>query len=514
MTMVSSAAIRETAIGGLLEQMRTFLTSRQIPAWVVGGFVRDMHLGLPTEDADLVVDSPTVEALGRLFADEIGGGFYILDEKRRYVRVLAPPSRGGQRARLDITPLHGGIVDDLSHRDFTVNALAVPIDALYEPDALIDPLGGCADLEHGVLRAVHANIFVDDGIRLIRLARLTSHLGFSPDGATIALARHAAAHVTDGSPERLQHELCRLFALRDSKSALRLLDDLGILSQILPELDQTRDVSQPGGHYWDVFNHLVETVGFMDRLLHVESRSTDPILTQMRWNEDVEAYFKQDVSGNVNRASLTKLACLLHDIAKPQTKSVDASGKTRFLGHPEQGADIVESVMERLHFSRRALAYVSLVVRQHLRPMQLSNGLDNLPTTRALYRYRRDLGDAALGALWLSMADYLAAKGPKLDVHEWQGRVSHCSLIMESILAEPNQDVPARPPFDGLTLMEALDVGPGPQLGRVLGAVREAFAVGEVSTREEAIAHARHEWETRFGPLRGERGDNGVRRGN
>ena len=92
--------------------------------------------------------------------------------------------------------------------------------------------------------------------------------------------------------------------------------------------------------------------------------------------------------------------------------------------------------MERLHFSRRAIAYVTLVVRQHLRPMQLSNNLQT-PTRRALYRFKRDLGDAAIGATWLSMADFLAAKGPMLDPNEWRRRVSHCSLVMESILAEP-----------------------------------------------------------------------------
>ena len=514
MEMVSPANVHGTAIGGLLEQTRQFLIERQVSAWVVGGLVRDMQLGLPTIDADLVVDSSNIESLGRQLADEIGGAFYHLDQNRHYVRVLAPADAAGQRARLDITPPEGGdIATDLARRDFTVNAMAVPMESWHSLDALIDPLGGYADLKQRVLRAVRPSIFVDDGIRLVRLARLAGQLGFSPDAETATLARRDSAHVTDASPERLQYELCRLFELRDAKSAVRALDDLGILSHILPELDEARDVTQPKEHYWDVFNHLIETVGFMDGLLDSGIRSNDPLLNQMPWSDEVAAYFDEEVSGGVDRAALTKFACLLHDVAKPRTKTVEESGKTRFLGHPEQGAEIVEAVMERLHFSRRAIAYLTLVVRQHLRPMQLSNNLET-PTRRALYRYNRNLGDAAIGALWLSMADFLAAKGPMLDANEWRRRVSHCSLVMESILAEPGEDTAAPSLMDGHILMEALGVGPGPQLGLILEAVREALATGDVSTPEEAITLARHEWETRFGPLAGERGDNAVRRGN
>ena len=498
---VSPADVRGTAIGEMLERARAFLANRQVSAWTVGGSVRDMLLGVQTADADLVVDAPNIPQLGRQFADEIGGAFYHLDQERNYVRVLSEPDAAGERARLDITPLGDqDIASELERRDFTVNAMALPLETWHTPDNLIDSLDGCADLSRRVLRAVKPTIYADDGIRLMRLARLAGQLGFTVDEETKALAKRDAAHIAEVSPDRLRDELCKVLALSDTKSALRLLDDIGVLSRIMPELDAARGVTQPIEHYWDVFDHLIETVGFMDALLDEDRRTPDPILSQMPWSEDVADYFAEEVSGGVDRAVLTKLACLLHDVAKPQTKTVEESGKTRFLGHPEQGSEVTEAVMDRLHFSRRANAYVSLLVRQHLRPMQLSNNLET-PTRRALYRFKRDLGDAAIGAVWLAMADFLAAKGPMLDPNEWRRRVSHCSLVMESILAEPADDKAAPQLVNGYMLMEALGVGPGPRVGQVLEAVREALAADEVSTPEEALEFARREWESRFGSL-------------
>ncbi len=505
--MMSPADVRGTAIGEILERARVFLAAQQVGAWVVGGSVRDMLLGVETADADLVVDAPNLPELGRQFADEIGGAFYHLDQDRNYVRVLSEPDGAGERARLDITPLGDqDIASELERRDFTVNAIALPLENWHTPDKLIDPLDGCADLRERVLRAVKPTIYVDDGIRLVRLARLAGQLGFTVEEETMALAKRDTAHIADVSPDRLRDELCKVLGLGDAKSALRLLDDIGVLSRIMPELDATRGVTQPVEHYWDVFDHLVETVGFMDGLLDGDRRSADSTLSQMPWSEHVAGYFSEEVSGGVERATLTRLACLLHDISKPQTKTVEESGRTRFLGHPEQGAEVTEEVMERLRFSRRANAYVTLLVRQHLRPMQLSNNLET-PTRRALYRFKRDLGDAAIGAVWLSMADFLAAKGPMLDPNEWRRRVSHCSLVMESILAEPASDMAAPMVVNGHMIMESLGVGPGPQLGHILEAVREALAADEVSTPEEALEFARREWEARFGPLAGERGE-------
>ncbi len=512
--MTGRLSMRGTPVGDLLERSRQFFAARGLPAWVIGGYVRDLLLNVATHDGDLGVGSRDVEMVGRELADEIGGSFYVLDQARRYVRVLAPHNAEGARIQLDLTPIDDNIVSDLSRRDFTIDAMALPIDSWDSPAAVIDPFDGRGDLRRSVIRIVRDDVFLADGVRLLRAVRLARQLDFLLADETAAAMRRDVAHIADVSAERLKDELCKLLALPDARGALRTLENLGIRRHILPELDRTQGVEQPSEHYWDVFNHLIETVGYMDRILDPAGRLSDPIVSALPWSDDVTSYFNAEVAGGLHRATLTRLACLLHDIAKPETKTVDEEGRTRFLGHPEQGADSARALMERLHFGRRATDYVTLAVRQHLRPMQLSHDMEP-PTRRSLYRYKRDLGDAAIGTLYLSMADYLAARGARLDADEWRRRVSHCSLVLESILQEPEDSVSAPLPANGRMLMEALGMQPGPELGRIIEAVREAFATGLVSTPDEAIAFARREREGRNAPLRrGERGHSPVGRGN
>ena len=129
-------------------------------------------------------------------------------------------------------------------------------------------------------------------------------------------------------------------------------------------------------------------------------------------------YFDRPVSSGSTRRSLLKLAALLHDIAKPQTKAFDENGRMRFLGHPETGAEVVESILERLRFSAKEIKLVTLMVKHHMRPTQLSQ--DAMPTSRAIYRYFRDTGDAGIDTLYLSLADHLATRGPGLLPDQWE----------------------------------------------------------------------------------------------
>ena len=119
---------------------------------------------------------------------------------------------------------------------------------------------------------------------------------------------------------------------------------------------------------------------------------------------------------------MLKLAALFHDIAKPQTRTMDA-GRARFLGHPEAGAAIAAEIMTRLRFSNREIQLVALLVKYHLRPTQMSN--EGLPTKRAIYRFFRDTGEAGIDLLFLCLADHLATRAASLDLLQWQ---EHCRL--------------------------------------------------------------------------------------
>jgi poly(A) polymerase len=167
------------------------------------------------------------------------------------------------------------------------------------------------------------------------------------------------------------------------------------------------------------------------------------------------------------------------------TKSIDDTGRARFLGHAKQGAAMTVGILERLRFSNRETKLVESLVYQHLRPAQMANG--ELPTQRAIYRYFRDVGETGIDIIFLALADYLASRGPLASMEEWR---NHCRL-MDYVVAEHDKQQAKILPvklIDGDDIMDKFDLAPGPLVGRLLTMVNEAHASREISTREEALA--------------------------
>jgi len=269
-----------------------------------------------------------------------------------------------------------------------------------------------------------------------------------------------------------------------------------LLAGVITEMDGMKGVEQPKEHYWNVFDHSVETVATVEFMLR-ESQwkyGNSNLLAVTLWSDDISIYFDEEVSTGSNRRMLLKLAGLMHDVAKPLTKTIEKTGKMRFLGHAKEGAAIAAAILQRLRFSSREVRLVENLIYHHLRPAQMSN--EDLPTSRAIYRYFRDTEGAGLDILFIALADYLATHGPNLDVVEWK---QHNQLIKYIFTEHTKQQVKILPVklIDGHDIMDILGLGPGPVIGELLAEVREAQAAGEVSTRAEAIALVRREIEKR-----------------
>ena len=483
----------------LLSRVRLFFSGHGVAAYLVGGFVRDLLLGRPTHDVDIAVDGDALD-LSRRLADDMGGAWMLMDAENNVGRVVLT-LKSGARFYLDISRLQDGpaasleqaLRADLSRRDFTANALALPLDAL-DGDisaALVDTCSGRADIEARVLRAVSDRTFSDDPVRLLRAVRFVAALDFSMAPETGALARRDAPLLARATLERARDEFLRMLAIPRADRHLRLMDSLGLLDVLLPELGAGRGCSQPKDHYWDVFNHGIETVAAVESVLRQRSDVYAPA-ARMPWAADMAAHFHEEAGDGHTRATLLKLAALLHDVAKPETRTVEPDGRIRFLGHHILGAERVQRIAERLRLGSRGVRLLALMVENHLRPAALSGDTDDMPTRRALYRYFRDAADAALDTIYLNAADFLAARGPTLDVRSWE---SYCQRIAYALKWWEQQKArtPATTPrlVDGKALMEALGLPPGPVVGQLLDALREAEAVGEVTDREAAIGLAR-----------------------
>jgi UTP:GlnB (protein PII) uridylyltransferase len=187
-----------------------------------------------------------------------------------------------------------------------------------------------------------------------------------------------------------------------------------------------------------------------------------------------------------------KLACLLHDIGKPVTKSFQEDGRMRFFGHAAAGAELARKLMRRMHFSSRETKMVTGMVDAHMRPLQMAQ--QGPPSNRAIYRFFRDTGEAGADTLFLSLADHMAAVGPRLSMDGWRRHLAIISHILRRQMEDPSVISPVQL-LRGDDLMTALGVAPGPELGRLLELVREAQAAGEVETKEEALDLARRHLE-------------------
>jgi len=470
-----------------LLHLREFLAQRSVECYLSGGFVRDALLGRPCADIDIVVGSGAM-ALALEVARAFQGKYVPLDEANEIARVVLRLERP---LHLDFSTMRGSIEEDLALRDFTINAVALNLEEIEElSPPLIDPYGGRRDLKRGLVRVIGEEAFGQDPARLLRGPRLAAELGFAIDGETKAQIKHHGQLIAAVAAERVRDELCYLLAAPKAAQSLRLLDELGLLLVIIPELSATKGVEQPKEHYWDVFEHSIETVAAVEFVLRIEGSAYHGggTLALVPWSPEVEEHFEEEVSSGHKRKTLLKLAALLHDVAKPETKSIDEKGKMRFLGHAGEGAAIVSDIMGRLRFSAREQAMMGRMVAHHLRPGQMVG--EGLPSRRAIYRYFRDTGDEGTDIIFLNLADHLAARGPQLNVEGWREHAHQTAYVLEERFRDEGVVIPPRL-IDGHDLIDIMGLSPGPKIGGLLEVVREAQAAGEVANREEALSYVR-----------------------
>jgi putative nucleotidyltransferase with HDIG domain len=278
----------------------------------------------------------------------------------------------------------------------------------------------------------------------------------------------------------VRDEILAMLSGPASAAGLRVLDRWAALEVLLPERSAMKAAAQSEPHRFDVWEHSLRAVEGAD-LLVARVGELEP------WGVALAGHLSEPLGDGATRREALKLAALLHDVAKPETRSVE-DGRTRFLGHDALGADRVVAISERFRLSGRMTAVIERLVRHHLRPMHLaqSGGVSR----RARFRFFRDLGDDARDLLLLALADASALRGDSpMDV--WLGPDGRIVRELMAGHAEEAAALSAPPLLDGRDAMEALGLQPGPEIGRLLRLLREAQAVGAVTTREAALAYVR-----------------------
>jgi poly(A) polymerase len=475
MKRFQEAAARLAAVSEL-RVLQDLARARGVRLFLVGGTVRELVLGGLSPDIDLAVSHQTLE-LAKAAARALGGTYVLLDEGERTARVVAG------EVILDLAEFRGpDLIADLQGRDFTLNALALDLAALLagEPPELIDPLEGRADLAAGQIRLVAAENLADDPLRLLRAYRFAASHGFTVTPETEAAIQSLAPALSRVAGERVHHELMQLLASPRAGAGLGSLDRVGLLTQIFPELADLKGVPQDGYHHLNVFDHSLETVVQLERVLAAPADFFTDLAPEI-----------QRQTTDPGRRAVLKLAALFHDVGKPQVQERRTSpARYTFYHHERVGVEIFQRAARRLRCSSAQIKAVTHYISWHMRPFLL------LPLF-----IRGELSDRALGRLvkaargelavfWaVALADSLAGQGPlkppEADRQLVELAETAWGFYQERLAAGRQPRL-----INGDDLC-ALGLTPGPEFRRLLEAVEEAQWEGQVATRDQALALVR-----------------------
>jgi len=483
---VASQTLKENIFQGVpnlsgrrsLQVLGELAAARGVKVFLVGGTVRELALGRTGPDLDLAVSAQTLD-LARDLAAALKGTFVLLDEKERTARVV------WQQEILDLVEFRAPTLEgDLQARDFTINALALELEAVLgkRPLEIIDPWGGLADLSQTVIRVVRPQNFQEDPLRLLRAYRFAATHGFRITPETKAAISAHAPEFSRVAGERVRQEL---FLLLDAPRAAAVLEDMDrtkLLTQIFQECLDMKGVEQDGFHHLDVFHHCLKTVAFLEEVLAEPQKYLGDLA------EELPHYLRPPF-----QAALLKLAALFHDVGKPQVQGRRTSpDRYTFYYHERVGVEIFTAAALRLRFSQAEIKTVTHLISLHMRPFLLLPAFrEGELTIRALGRLVRHARPHLLGLFILAMADSLAGQGPQkpADAEKVLAELADAAYRFLKERLEPQERQPRL--VTGHDLIKVLGLEPGPRFREILTAVEEAQWEGTVRSRQEALDLAR-----------------------
>ena len=425
--------------------------------YVVGGYVRDILLGMKSKDIDFVILGDAMK-----FADQLKKELH-LHRLVRYPRfgtfmtkyydyqlefVNARSESYHENSRKPVTEL-ADLNSDLARRDFTINALAMDI----RPGSngkIIDRFRGESDLKKGIIRTPldPMQTFSDDPLRMMRAIRFASRFNFQIDSETFEGIIKNKDRLNVVSQERITDEFNKIVLTDKPSNGLLLLDETGLLDFILPEFTQTKGVEQKKKyHHKDVFYHTLEVI---------------------------------DNISKHSAAINLRLAALFHDIGKPRTKRFDEQNGWTFYGHEIVGKRMVFKIMKRMRYSTEAIHYVQKLTELHLRPMAL---VDSEVTDSAIRRLVFLAGEELDDLMTLCRAD-ITSKNPG-RVKKYRNNYDHVLKKIEEV-EERDRIRNFQPPIDGLEIMDLFQLEPGPKVGRIKKFIEEAILNGDVPNEHDA----------------------------
>ncbi len=456
----------------VFREIKQFSRRNGISLFFAGGFLRDILLDRSTQDIDVVVSGETRKVAWK-FARHIKGSFVCLDEENEIYRIAG-------KYNFDFSRLKGkSIEEDLSKRDFTINAMAVRADQVRRRtdirENIIDPHKGLKDLKNRKIRTVADSAFRNDPLRMLRAWRLSATLNFQISRGTALLIRKQAGLLKHVAPERVRDELLMVLGTVNSSFYIAGMERIGLLHTWIPEMKLMYACPENYFHKDGLWGHSIQSLSALEDIFkHLENLFP-------RWKRKIEGYLSESMGPLSERSTILKFATLFHDLGKPSTV-VRTKEEVHFFGHEKRGSEIVKGIMQRLRMSNQEIAMVKRLIWHHMRPGNLASG--GHPSRKALFRFFRDLEGEGIGALLLSLADRHSYRNVGPHPKEIRTHEKVIKQVINRYYQEPSRVRP-RPILNGHQIMDRFRLSSGPLIGKLLSSLLEAQAEGKVKTEED-----------------------------
>ena len=470
--------------------------------YLVGGAVRDLLISRISPDFDFALPSNGI-ALARKVANVLNAAFLPLDDERDTGRVVVT-AVDGAHTFLDFATYRGAnLEEDLRARDFTINAIAYNL----RDGTIIDPLEGGNDLRTKLIRACSKTSLSDDPVRILRAIRQAAAFGLHIDKNTRELMKQSADQLGRISPERLRDEVFKILKGPKPDTAMRALEMLGVFPYLMPELMAMKGVEQSEPHMYEVWTHTLAVLDYLDQIISAlrvgyEAEKTNDMFTGLltlrlgRYREQIAQHFAKPLNVDRSMRSLLFFAALYHDVSKPETKTVEESGRIRFFNHDMQGAEIAAQRARAFNLSNDEIERLRIIIKNHMRIHSFADRIESekqTPSRKAIYRFFRDSGAAGVDLVLLGLADVRATRVHALTIETWNIYLDVARILLENYWERPQEIIAPPRLLDGNELMKELSLKPGPLVGQLLESIRENQAAGKIENREQALAFAHEE---------------------